>query len=466
MVSPYASALTQLDSSLGTLDALIERLNACVPVDDDQLALHAREACTHAETLRDLVLAERSDANWAAREDLHELIAQLEREAEHKRDQQKRERLVDLATELESGTVKHRFEGRTSTLNTLRQDAAGELRAQAAAEGQATELPGPAVREWLPWAFNLDDQADAAVLAELHSSFPALERFTAEMEDSYWLPDAARHPNIVRAETPIATTTSSPVQPPAETAPLREEAPASQSRSSAAQAARDIPAVPGRFGADDRPSVERDTPIADFSCDRDTATEQGPAFGSVFSGITQGGQRKPIVIAGIAGFALLSIVFFAVIYHVHGKNGGKAQTVEAANAAAPSAQSGKGPLLHKQPDEGAQQQILLSIEQCGRGTAGNIDCWGYVTNQSDSSSKVALDHVDVVDGRGNSATLDRNGPFSFPDGKSSDVASGGNVKYTVTIPDKDPTAKTLTLYVDLSKPKSLEYTFRDVPVAE
>ena len=37
-------------------------------------------------------------------------------------------------------------------------------------------------------------------------------------------------------------------------------------------------------------------------------------------------------------------------------------------------------------------------------------------------------------------------------------------KYTVTVPDKDPNAKTLTLYVDVTNPHALEYTFRDIPI--
>jgi hypothetical protein len=78
---------------------------------------------------------------------------------------------------------------------------------------------------------------------------------------------------------------------------------------------------------------------------------------------------------------------------------------------------------------------------------------------------VSLDRVDVVDGRGNSFSLDRNGQFAFPSGRSSDVAPGNRVRFTVKVPDRDADARTLTLYMDLSNPRNLEYTFRDIPIA-
>jgi hypothetical protein len=69
-----------------------------------------------------------------------------------------------------------------------------------------------------------------------------------------------------------------------------------------------------------------------------------------------------------------------------------------------------------------------------------------------------------VDGRGNIFSLDRNGQFAFAGGRSSSVGVGEKVKYTLQVPDRDVEARTLTLYLDLSNPRSLEYTFRDVPI--
>ena len=105
-------------------------------------------------------------------------------------------------------------------------------------------------------------------------------------------------------------------------------------------------------------------------------------------------------------------------------------------------------------------------EHCDRGDPGNINCWGYASNLGGQSSRVSLDRVDVVDGRGNSFSLGRNGQFALPTGHTSDISPGSRVKYTVKVPDKDLDARTLTLYIDLSNPRSLEYTFRDVPVAK
>ena len=106
------------------------------------------------------------------------------------------------------------------------------------------------------------------------------------------------------------------------------------------------------------------------------------------------------------------------------------------------------------------------MEHCGRGTPGNVDCWGYVSNLGNESSKVSLNRIDVVDGKGNSFSVEHNGQFGFATGQSSAIPAGSRVKYTVSVPDKDKDARTFTLYVDLSSPRGLEYTFRDVPVIE
>jgi hypothetical protein len=123
-------------------------------------------------------------------------------------------------------------------------------------------------------------------------------------------------------------------------------------------------------------------------------------------------------------------------------------------------------LLHRQPAEGAQDSISLSLENCGRGKPEGIECWGYVSNLGGAASRVSLDRIDIVDSHGNSFSLDRNGQFAFPTGQTSNVPPGSRVKFTVKVPDKDADARTLTLYMDLSNPRSLEYTFRDVPVAQ
>jgi hypothetical protein len=140
------------------------------------------------------------------------------------------------------------------------------------------------------------------------------------------------------------------------------------------------------------------------------------------------------------------------------------QTVSAASPNAGTAPVEAKPVVRKDAAEGPQEKIGISVETCGRGTQGSIECWGYVSNLSNANSRIALDHADVVDGKGNSFTVGRGAQLSFPDGHTSTIAPGSRTRYTIKVPDKDQDARSLTLYVDLSSPHSLEYTFRDVPV--
>ncbi len=123
-------------------------------------------------------------------------------------------------------------------------------------------------------------------------------------------------------------------------------------------------------------------------------------------------------------------------------------------------------LLGRQPAEGAQDGILLSLELCQRIDPQNIGCWGYLSNLGDDSSRISLDNFDVIDKKGNSFSLGSKEQFRFATGRVADVPAQSRVRYTVKIPEKDQDARTLTLYLDVRNRKVLEYTFRDVPVAE
>ena len=142
-----------------------------------------------------------------------------------------------------------------------------------------------------------------------------------------------------------------------------------------------------------------------------------------------------------------------------GSTAGTNSTGQAQDPAHPGATAGR------QPIEGAQHQLLLNVEQCLRMATGNVECKGYVTNLSAQPSRVTLDGVDVVDGKGNSFNLNSNGQVNFSAGRTSSIAAGAREAYTVKVPDKDPDAKTLTLYVDVNNPHGWEYTFRDIPIA-
>ena len=87
-----------------------------------------------------------------------------------------------------------------------------------------------------------------------------------------------------------------------------------------------------------------------------------------------------------------------------------------------------------------------------------------MSNVGTDPSRVSLQSVDVVDGKGNTFNLRGAGQLDFSTGRISSISGGAREKYTVTVPDKDPNAKTLTLYVDVTNPHALEYTFRDIPI--
>jgi hypothetical protein len=123
------------------------------------------------------------------------------------------------------------------------------------------------------------------------------------------------------------------------------------------------------------------------------------------------------------------------------------------------------PLVRRQPIEGAQGMILVTIEFCQRMDSQSIECWGYVSNLRGENCNVSLSRADVVDGKGNTFKLSGVGQFDFSTGDRSTIPAGSSVKYTIKIPDKDQDARTLSLYLDLSNPRDLEYTFRDVPIS-
>jgi hypothetical protein len=212
MSSPFSYALAKLDGSLQTFQSQLDRLRAALEVNDDQLSHSLKDACRYATVLRDLIRAERPDANWIDRRALDLLIQELEIAVKARRNQQRRNKLLDLANELDAGSVKHRFDTRTTALNTLRLEAIKELRTEAALSEQVKRLPGPNASEWLHWACSLQDAKDVWVLIDLRRDFGAVERFAGEMEESYWIPgprvyESPRQlsePSVRPAEEPVA----------------------------------------------------------------------------------------------------------------------------------------------------------------------------------------------------------------------------------------------------------------------
>ncbi len=205
MSSPLFSALEKLDDSLQNVQSQVEWLRAGLEVSDDQLLRSLSDAHQNALLVRDLVHAERPAANWNDRSALEQLMHDLEKEAQIKLMEQRRSKLLELADELDAGTVRHRFEARAASLNSLRLDAVRELRLAAALPEQQKELPGPEAGQWLHWACNLLEENDATVFTELRTDFPALEEFAVEMEESYWVPGEAGRSSAPRtAQEPAA----------------------------------------------------------------------------------------------------------------------------------------------------------------------------------------------------------------------------------------------------------------------
>ncbi len=185
MAFPFSSALAKLDDSLQSIRFQVEQLSAGMEVNGEQLNDLLAEARHHGATLRDLIRAEDPDARWADRESLGQLVQDLETAI--RRNQERRAKLLALAAELEAGTVRHRFQARSTELNALRLEAIKELRSEAALPEQAKELPGPGASEWLHWVCNLEDEKDASTISGLRKDFPTLEHFAGEIEESYWV---------------------------------------------------------------------------------------------------------------------------------------------------------------------------------------------------------------------------------------------------------------------------------------
>ena len=512
MASPWQSGLAKLDDSLQPLRSQIDRLYAGLETSDTELFHSLEEAQRSAAALHDLILAERPDLNWSDRESLEAAIQQLEAAAHERVNQQRRNKLLDLANELEGGTVKHRVEARTAALNALRLEAVGELRAAAGISEQEHELPGPEASEWLQWVSGLEEDKDAETFTYLRQNYANLERFAGELDERYWKPAPRPEKKVQPAVSQAQAARTEPAALPpqldeiarelqADAAKSAADAVASKSASESTSGrnyqvgkAADGPTtgpviseapvtstvnmfkVPSRkrSAAQAEETAKAEPAIAESAASEpeavkpssDEPAEKMPSFGV----LTQTRRPAAIWVAAVGGVVLCAV--FAGLYHSSAKassspGGAPAKPDTTNNAPAGStAATGADPshALAKQAVEGAQRQTALDLERCQRVNPGNIECWGYVSNVGTDPSRVSLQSVDVVDGKGNTFNLRGAGQLDFSTGRISNISGGAREKYTVTVPDKDPNAKTLTLYVDVTNPHALEYTFRDIPI--
>ncbi len=471
MSSPIRSSLARLDESLQTLKSQLDSMQAGLEVSDAQLGTALADATQSAAIVRDLILAEDPSAQWNDRHGLEIVIQDLEHAAVERLKQQRRSRLLGLANELEAGTVHHRFESRSAVLNGMRMEAVGELRKNAALSEQDKDLPGPEASAWMFWACNLQE-GSGPVFDQLRRDFPALERFVSEMEERYWRPIPRGSAPPPPSPPPPSNVYSTPIRTAPELAPPKpvERAitpPAIASVTAAPvsvaaplEAPMPVSEVETNFVAEAIAPEEKD----DGSGDAAPLEPTEHAF-TTFGSVAEEGKKKPIALYA-AGVGIV-VVLAAVFLGIHGVNAttsakpGPVATVKPADtpAAAPSA-----PAVH-QPIEGTQHQILLNLESCERSGA-SIECRGSVSNTGSDTYRVALGAVDVVDGKGNSFNLNGGGQFNFAAGRNTSIAGGAQVPYSVKVPDKDGSARTLTLYLDLNSPRGLEFTFRDIPITD
>ncbi len=191
MSSLLLSALTKLDDSVRVLEGSLERLGAGLEVSQTQFVQNLTEVRQNADAVCELVRAESPDADWTDRQSLEKLIRDLEA-AEAGRKELRLRKLLELAEELDSGTITHRLKSRVVALEDLCDSAVRELHAAAAKEAPQ-DLPGPQALAWMHWACGFQENANAARFSELEREFPALVRFVGEMEESYWQPSESTY---------------------------------------------------------------------------------------------------------------------------------------------------------------------------------------------------------------------------------------------------------------------------------
>jgi periplasmic protein TonB len=127
--------------------------------------------------------------------------------------EQRRSRLLALATDLERGSVVHNRAIRVTQVNQLRDQAIQELRFQAVVAREPAVLPGPEPEQWVQWACTLEEPDDAEALQILREGFVHLDEFVANLEPDMWVP----------AGPPVPVVAAAPPEMPAE--PVRQEKP-------------------------------------------------------------------------------------------------------------------------------------------------------------------------------------------------------------------------------------------------
>src|SRR5271157_3316111 len=101
MSSIWPSALAPLDDSLALLRGSLEEISAAQSVDIAEVIEQLKTAAECSRNLRALVLSELPEAPWQNRQELDALLQEIQKRVEARNLEQRRSRLLALATELE-----------------------------------------------------------------------------------------------------------------------------------------------------------------------------------------------------------------------------------------------------------------------------------------------------------------------------------------------------------------------------
>jgi len=142
--------------------------------------------------------------------------------------EQRRSRLLALASDLERGEVVHHRAIRVTQVNQLREQAIQELRFQAVVARVPATLPGPEAEQWVHWACSLKEPEDTEALQYLRSGFEHLDEFVANIEHDMWVP-ASTQPAIVAPVAPPRERRETAAHQAARSAPASAESQRSES---------------------------------------------------------------------------------------------------------------------------------------------------------------------------------------------------------------------------------------------
>ena len=105
------SALSSLDDSLAQYCGSLGEISAAHSVDVAVVLGQLKAAAESAEALRSFIFSELPEASWESRVQLNAVLEQIQKNIETRRLEALRSRLLDLATELERGSVVHQSAG-------------------------------------------------------------------------------------------------------------------------------------------------------------------------------------------------------------------------------------------------------------------------------------------------------------------------------------------------------------------